>query len=808
MPIQTFPDGSQLDTDTGQVIRGSNATPENYTNPNHPVASTAPATTSSLTDYLSNIQQQSPLMTSSPYRDILNQMSQDISSESDSATNDLTFIQQWREELEKQRQARINEINAQAEVDRRNTQSSQQGEVGSFNLGLAGMGALGRTVSGTSALQKQAATHREELAALDAKRQAAINAAQSAYTAKDFEAAQYYLKSAQDLRAQRQSAYQKLLDNEMKVAQESRTQSEYELTYQQSIADQLAGSLVDDSGNMPTDQEIMTYAEAYGVDPNILKARLVNRSRENQKFMQELGLDQLSYALNLEQGQTYTLPDGTIITGLKYPEMKKLREIELLKSELARQEQAVLSGTERMKIFENYENWEEMIDVLEGRVEQLPTRNRPQRNKNPMNIKYGGATRHWVDEGLATIEGNQAADGGHFLVFKSLEDGIAAAAELLFDSGVYSNLTVNDAMKKWSGNGYSGEDIVPGLAQLKVSELNDDEKATILEEMMTREGFFAGIDKEEFAQKDVVPIKRGGTSGTDSDFEQYSKEQVILSVLPTQLKNSEKELERLLTGIRSGLAAGKDPYDIADNLTGYKITKPDSFSKNIRQYFGISEKISATAPADFARLINAGNKVGAVTKLENLLLDDEAKKAEYGAVYGYNKGEEAISSINKQLSKLGIVEGNWNKLKKKFKKDKDFQSLSTQLTMLISEWKQRMTGVATTESELNFINDIIPKVTDNPWNAIQKIRDFQKMNLDLVNSRRSVNSLPSLDYKTLTDKNSRVKLYEGDLNTNYDWSLLSRSENKDFVMKAKNTINPETGKVYTETEILEFLQNK
>lgn len=808
MPIQTFPDGSQLDTDTGQVIRGSNATPENYTNPNHPVASTATATTSSLTDYLSNIQQQSPLMTSSPYRDILNQMSQDISSESDSATNDLTFIQQWREELEKQRQARINEINAQADVDRRNTQSSQQGEVGSFNLGLAGMGALGRTVSGTSALQKQAATHREELAALDAKRQAAINAAQSAYTAKDFEAAQYYLKSAQDLRAQRQSAYQKLLDNEMKVAQESRTQSEYELTYQQSIADQLAGSLVDDSGNMPTDQELMQYAEAYGVDPNILKSQVIKKSQETKKAISDLGLDQLDYALQMEQGQSYTLPDGTVITGLKYPEMKKLREIELLKSELAKQEKAVLSGSDRLELFENYENWDEMIQVLEGRVEQLPTQNRPQRNKNPMNIKYGNATKHWVTDGKATIEGRAAADGGHFLVFNSLEDGIAAAAELLFDSGIYTNLTVDKAMQKWSGNGYSGEDIVPGLAQLKISELNDEEKATVLEEMMTREGFFAGINKDEFAQDDIVPIKRGGTTGTGQDFEQYSKEQIIVSVLPTQLKNSEKEMERLLTGIRAGLAAGKDPYEIADNLLGYKVNEPDQFSKNIRQYFGISDKVSAQAPADFARLINSGNKVGAVTKLENMLLNDEAKKAEYGAVYGYNKGEEAISLINKQLSKLGIVKGNWNKMKKKFEKDKDFQSLSTNLTMLISEWKQRMTGVATTESELNFINDIIPKVTDNPWNAIQKIRDFQKMNLDLVNSRRSVSSLPSLDYTTLTDKNSRVRLYEGDLNTNYDWSLLSKAENRKFVEKAKGTINPKTGKKYTETEILEFLQNK
>jgi hypothetical protein len=38
MAIQTFPDGSQMDTTTGQVVRGPNSAPENFTNPNHPVA--------------------------------------------------------------------------------------------------------------------------------------------------------------------------------------------------------------------------------------------------------------------------------------------------------------------------------------------------------------------------------------------------------------------------------------------------------------------------------------------------------------------------------------------------------------------------------------------------------------------------------------------------------------------------------------------------------------------------------------------------------------------------------------------------
>lgn len=73
---------------------------------------------------------------------------------------------------------------------------------------------------------------------------------------------------------------------------------------------------------------------------------------------------------------------------------------------------------------------------------------------NPYGIKLGSATKHWVDEGLARV-GSNASDGGQFLVFKDPATAEKAHDELLYDNPLYSGLTVDAALKKWSGYGPS-----------------------------------------------------------------------------------------------------------------------------------------------------------------------------------------------------------------------------------------------------------------------------------------------------------------------------------------------------------------
>lgn len=70
---------------------------------------------------------------------------------------------------------------------------------------------------------------------------------------------------------------------------------------------------------------------------------------------------------------------------------------------------------------------------------------------NPYGIKAGSLTNHWVDEGLAVI-GGKASDGGNFLIFKDPQTADMAYDELLYGPA-YSSLTLDQAMKKWSGYG-------------------------------------------------------------------------------------------------------------------------------------------------------------------------------------------------------------------------------------------------------------------------------------------------------------------------------------------------------------------
>lgn len=123
--------------------------------------------------------------------------------------------------------------------------------------------------------------------------------------------------------------------------------------------------------------------------------------------------------------------------------------------------------------------------------------NRPQRNNNPANIKVPAAgieeaRKRYNDPG-ATIDPSPATDGGYFIKFSSPEKGTAAIGELL-KSG-YSGLTVDAAMRRWSGGGYGGE-ISPSIANKTISSLSSAEMSNLQEAMKRREGFYAGKTTE------------------------------------------------------------------------------------------------------------------------------------------------------------------------------------------------------------------------------------------------------------------------------------------------------------------------
>lgn len=113
--------------------------------------------------------------------------------------------------------------------------------------------------------------------------------------------------------------------------------------------------------------------------------------------------------------------------------------------------------------------------------------NRPQRNNNPFNIKSSEYTKNY--SGVVGTDPMPATDGGKFLVFNSPQDGLKAGERLLKTEG-YKGLTVDQAMRRWSNNGYGGE-IASQLQGKKVDQLTAQEMQILLKAMANREGYYA-----------------------------------------------------------------------------------------------------------------------------------------------------------------------------------------------------------------------------------------------------------------------------------------------------------------------------
>jgi len=101
-------------------------------------------------------------------------------------------------------------------------------------------------------------------------------------------------------------------------------------------------------------------------------------------------------------------------------------------------------------------------------------------HSNPGNIKYGKFAQKYGAQ-----PGRAATDGGIFAVFPSVKAGLQAQKDLL-TSGSYANLTVGDAMKRWSNSGY-GADLYPQIANKRMKDLTSQELNELILRQTKRE---------------------------------------------------------------------------------------------------------------------------------------------------------------------------------------------------------------------------------------------------------------------------------------------------------------------------------
>lgn len=130
-------------------------------------------------------------------------------------------------ELDKRRQAEIEQINKDFDIAQQNTETLQKNETGTTSRNLIMMGGgLGGSASEQGALLSLERSHRDEINALVAKRQNAIQMAQNAYSDKQFALAQQQASAVKAIDDDIYKRQQDFVENSLKIMAEQRAQQD------------------------------------------------------------------------------------------------------------------------------------------------------------------------------------------------------------------------------------------------------------------------------------------------------------------------------------------------------------------------------------------------------------------------------------------------------------------------------------------------------------------------------------------------------------------------------------------------------
>lgn len=202
--------------------------------------------------------------------------------------------------------------------------------------------------------------------------------------------------------------------------------------------------------------------------------------------------------------------------------------------------------------------------VLVKLIHYLTNMNRADRNNNPGNIKVpsGGleqAKQMYGDSGLS-IDPSPATDGGSFLKFSTPQSGQNAQITLLKNPS-YQSLSVDKAMRRWSGGGYGG-DVAPSLASRNMSDLNPDELNQLATSMSKREGYTGNkLLGSETDASPMQPIQ----DNTQSVKPQLTHEQLVGNINAMEQQGaSQQEVQTYLDSLKTSGASSDNTVQPTD----------------------------------------------------------------------------------------------------------------------------------------------------------------------------------------------------------------------------------------------------
>ncbi len=281
-------------------------------------------------DYKTGKELSDPVTSSTKTRSAYSALDKDISSYTGDAKltslNDANteLINDRMDQLRADYQEDISGIKSSyKEADRQQGERQTKDYAGrSTSLVTSGGGFLGATQSHEGVLQNLKGTFANEKTALMAKRDAALQAARSAYNDKSFTLAAAKLQQAKDTEKEIYTRQNDFAEQQLALSRENRAQTEFE---DKRITEQLksfAEMTISDPAAKLDPELIKKIDDYYGISGyaqnylQVARAAALGKTVESDLDMK----NKLQTLINkTPQGQKITLPDGTVYMGMKKP---------------------------------------------------------------------------------------------------------------------------------------------------------------------------------------------------------------------------------------------------------------------------------------------------------------------------------------------------------------------------------------------------------------------------------------------------------------------------------------------------------
>ena len=255
------------------------------------------------------------------------------------------------------------------------------------------------------------------------------------------------------------------------------------------------------------------------------------------------------------------------------------------------------------------------------------------------------------------------------------------------------------------------------------------------------------------------------TSLLDLTPEQNEAFSYVKSQLPTKDKDSDADKLSIAQFTIQQMKKWLDIYQIADIYKWFKIKEDDSFWVNIRNLIWTTESFDNMW--EIWRLHNQGKDDQVLRILYNNA-ETKAKQLYWEDYVSSSFARQATSQVNEILNFIDekwmkdIWAFNWtlqNYLTSKFK-TKEAQQIQSDLLNITATLTTKLSWTAKTESELKFINDLIPNIWDNADNFIIKLNNLKELPLMQYNSQMvEWFWFKPLNEEQLLDFNTRLSSY-------------------------------------------------